>query len=107
MKNKETLISNLTVLRNQLAKAEKVVGREYAENFVSTEPKEITKEDFYYESILLNLIEATNSVEIALNMLTEYTPESLVASVEKEDHDYKDLSRKMKYMIIEKKLIME
>ena len=104
MQNKEVLISNLKVMKKELDKAQEVVGTEYSKSLVSTKMEEITKEEFYYESILVNLLDAIDSIDVALGILDEFTPESLVKMSEKEGDDYKELSKNMKMFIVEKKL---
>lgn len=104
MKNTEVLISNLKVIRKELDKAEQYVGQEYANNLTSTKMDEITKEEFYNESILVNIMDAIESLDVAIGVLEEFTPESLVKMSVKEGDDYKKLSRDMKMFIAEKKL---
>lgn len=103
-KNREVLVSNLEVIRKELVKAESVIGKEYALNLEKSAKEVITKEEFYYESLIMLLMDAVDDVTAILGMLTEHTPESLVEIAKEDGQDFKEISKEMKKSIVIRKM---
>lgn len=103
-KNREVLVSNLEVIRKELVKAESVIGKEYALNLEKSAKEFITKEEFYYESLIMLLMDAVDDVTAILGMLTEHTPESLIEIAKENGQDFKEISKEMKKSIVIRKM---
>lgn len=102
--NKQVLISNLEVIKEQLVKAENAIGREYAEVLEKTKLADITKEEFYYETLLIMTMDAIENLTAITTTLEDVTPKEMIAIAEEEGQDFKEISREMKAEIITRKL---
>lgn len=104
---KEVMVSNLEVLRKELEKIETEIGNEYSKILGEHLNKMISKEELYYETALLSLLDAMESLEVTTAILRTATPEILAEMVNtnaKDEEDYTDFSMGLKMEIAKRKI---
>lgn len=104
---KEVMVSNLEVLRKELEKIETEIGNEYSKILGEHLNKMISKEELYYETALLSLLDAMESLEVTTAILRTATPEILAEMVNKnakDGEDYTDFSMGLKMEIAKRKI---
>lgn len=104
---KEVIISNLEVIRKELDKIETEIGKEYSKILGEHLNKMISKEELYYETALLSLLDAMESLEVTTAILRTATPETVAEMVNnnvKDGEDYTDFSMSLKMEIAKRKI---